>query len=597
MNPASSSSDYPWSAHYDKDVPLNLNYPEGSLDDLFFTAVQQSPQATALIFFGKKISYEELGNSVRKTAIALAQLGINSGDRVALLLPNCPQYVISYYGILSIGCVVVPINPLSTESELLHIFRDAQVRVVISLDLFAEKLEKVRDTCRLSEETQLLEYSFYTSLNEFMPFPLQILYPFTRKISLEAKSRLKKANHLKTLYSFEQPQTSTNGLSQRSKITKRDIRNDLAVLIYTGGTTGKPKGVMLSHYALVANAFQAVAWVQMNQQDRLLTVLPVFHGFGMSVCMNAPLISGASCILVPRFQKDDLLKAIHRFHPTLFAGVPTMYISLINHPQLERYDLSSLRGCFVGAAPLAPEVKKHFEELTGSKLMEGYGLTEAVTALCANPYQRINKTGSIGIPFPDVHIQIRDIDSGERELLPREIGELALMGPELMLGYYNRPEETAYALRNGWLYTGDIGYKDEDGYFYIVDRKKDMIITGGFNVYPREVEDVLYEHPAIMEACVLGVPDDYRGERIMAFVTLKEDKTVNEKELITFCREFLLPYKIPQTIEIRSELPKTAIGKILRRSLREQVLNTQVNKVDESSIKESSMEAAPTEET
>lgn len=568
----------------DKGVPLYLSYPDGSLDEQFLSTVEKYPEETALLFFGSKISYEGLGNAVQQLARALSELGIHPGDRVALLLPNCPQYVISYYAILHVGGVAVPVNPLSTESELLHIFRDAQVRVVMSLDLLAGKLEKVRDTCRLSEEPQLLEYTFYTSLNEFMPFPLKLFYPLTRKLSSEAKTRLKKAKRwndlLFTDYDLFSKHSPTN--HTQLKVKHRDMYNDLAVLIYTGGTTGKPKGVMLSHFSLVANACQAAAWVEMNESDRLLTVLPVFHGFGMSVCMNAPLISGASCILVPRFNQNDLLRAIHRFRPTLFAGVPTMYISLNNHPRLERYDLSSLRGCFVGAAPLAPEVKRRFESLTGSKLMEGYGLTEAVTALCANPYQGINKTGSIGIPFPDVQIQIRDIDSGERELPPHEVGELALTCPELMLGYYNRPDETAYALRNGWLYTGDLGYRDEDGYFYIVDRKKDMIITGGFNVYPREVEDVLYEHPAVKEACVIGVPDDYHGERVMAFVSLKEDETANDKELISFCRQSLLPYKVPQTIEIRSDLPKTAIGKILRRALREQYLEQYHNRtVDE----------------
>ena len=254
-----------------------------------------------------------------------------------------------------------------------------------------------------------------------------------------------------------------------------------------------------------------------------------------------------------------------------------MYIGLINHPHLGKYNLSSLRGCFVGAAPLAPEIKRQFEELTASRLMEGYGLTEAVTALCANPYRGINKTGSIGIPFSDVVIRIRDIETGEMDLLPLEVGEIVLSGPEVMLGYYNRPEETASTIRDGWLYTGDLGYMDNDGYFFIVDRKKDMIITGGFNVYPREVEDVLYQHPAVKETSVIGLPDDYKGERVKAFITLREGATVTEPEIINYCKQHLLPYKVPQQVEIRSELPMTAIGKILKRVLREEDTGVSTN--------------------
>jgi len=550
----------PWTKHYDSEVPITLKYPTVSLDELFRKSVEEHAEAIALVFFGKNIRYRQLGHYVNNLATALQGIGIQQGDRIALLLPNCPQYVISYFAILSIGAVVVPINPLSTESELLHIFRDGQVRVVIGLDLLAGRLENVRDTCHNSGEHHILEHTFYTALNEFMPVPLKILYPFSRTFSDETKTRLPQCKWFKPLLKQE---------SQPLIPTTIDIIRDIALLIYTGGTTGKPKGVMLSHQALVANATQGAAWVQMQEDDRLLAVLPIFHGFGMSVCMNAPLISGSSCVLIPRFNVDDILKGIHRFQPTLFAGVPTMYIGLINHPNLVRYNLSSLRGCFVGAAPLAPEVKRQFEKLTESRLMEGYGLTEAVTALCANPYRGVNKTGSIGIPFADVIMQVRDIETGKIILPPQEIGEIVLTGPEIMLGYYNQPQETASAIRDGWLYTGDIGYMDEEGYFYIVDRKKDMIITGGFNVYPREVEDVLYLHPAVREACVIGIKDDYKGELVKGFITLREGAMVKEGDIITFCRKHLLPYKVPEQVEIRQELPKTAIGKILKRSLRE----------------------------
>lgn len=550
-----------WTQYYDPEVPVRLDYQGARLDELFRQSVANHSDAVALIFFGQKILYQDLGNYVHSLASALQTIGVQQGDRVALLLPNCPQYVISYYAVLSLGAIVVPINPLSTESELLHIFRDAEAGIAISLDLLAGRLESVRTTCRQAGERYILKETFYTALNEFMPLPIKIFYPLTKKLSPQAKERLPHCRRFKSLLNQEAlPLTSGNP----------DLHKDIAVLIYTGGTTGKPKGVMLSHHALLANALQGISWVQMGKDDRLLAVLPIFHGFGMSVCMNAPLLSGSSCVLLPRFTGDDLLKGIHRFQPTLFAGVPTMYIGMINHPRLSRYNLSSLRGCFVGAAPLAPEIKRQFEDLTGSRLMEGYGLTEAVTAVCANPYQGINKTGSVGIPFPDISMEIRDMDGGEKVLPPHEIGEIVLKGPDLMLGYYNQPEETALTTREGWLYTGDMGYMDDDGYFYIVDRKKDMIITGGFNVYPREVEDVLYLHPGVQEACVIGIPHDYKGELVKAFITLKDNEQVGEEELIAFCREYLLPYKIPQQIEIRPELPKTAIGKILKRSLRQE---------------------------
>jgi len=580
---------FPWHVFYDQDVPHTLDYPEVPLHELVRRSFERHPEQTALIFFGKHLSYKDVGKGVQRLAEALVDLGINAGDRIALLLPNCPQYVIAYYAILQAGAVVVPINPLSTEAELMYIFRDAGVRMAIALDLLVDRVENVRESLRNSGEDRLLEHVFYTGLNKYMPFPLKVIYPFTRKLSSESKKRLRRAARFQGLLSgagriaaiSTQPPAaedspvaalaSADPCRDEQRSTP-DIRRDPAVLLYTGGTTGKPKGVMLSHYALVCNAWQAVTWVNMNTQDRLLTVLPIFHGFGMSVGMNAPLIAGSSCVLIPRFSSDEILKAIDCYRPTLFAGVPTMYIALINHPDLPKYQLSSLRGCFVGAAPLAPEIKRRFEQLTGSKLMEGYGLTEAVTAICANPLHGVNKTGSIGIPFPDVEIEIRDLETGTKRLPPNETGELVVRCPELMLGYYNRPEETRKALRDGWLYTGDIGYMDDDGYFFIVDRKKDMIITGGFNVYPREVEDILYEHPAVKEACVIGLPHDYKGEMVVAYVTLKEGMKATEQELIAFCRQFLVPYKVPSKVEFRSELPKTAIGKVLRRALREMAL-------------------------
>jgi long-chain acyl-CoA synthetase len=528
------------------------------MHELFRKTVGEKPGSRALMFFGKAVSYGELGGLAESAAQALMKTGISRGDRVALLLPNCPQFVIAYYGILMAGATVVPVNPLSTETELLHIFRDGEVKAVIALDLLAGRLESVRDRCREAGEAHLLVNTYYTSLKEFMPFPLSLLYPLKQKLPPAARERLSGGGRFGDLLK-----------DKPGKSPAVDFCGDTAVLIYTGGTTGKPKGVMLSHHNLVVNAMQCAAWGGISTEDSILAVLPVFHGFGMSVCMNATVINGGTCVLLPRYEVGDLLKSLHRYRPTLFAGVPTMYNGLINHPDIKKYDLTSLRGCFVGAAALAPEIKRRFEDLTGGNLMEGYGLTEAVTAICCNPYRGVNKTGSIGIPFPNVVMKIRDLEN-ERDLPPGEVGELIIQAPDVMLGYYNRADETAEALKDGWLHTGDMGYMDEEGYFYIVDRKKDMIITGGFNVYPREVEDVLYQHSAVNEASVIGVPDQHRGEMVKAYVTLKEGCAAAPEEIISFCREHLLPYKVPRQVEIRGELPKSVIGKILKKTLREQ---------------------------
>ncbi len=550
----------PWAKAYDPAVPLNLEYPEVTLCSLLQQTAETKGERTALIYFGKTLTYAELADYVSRMAKGLKQLRLARGDKIAIILPNCPQYVISYYAGLLAGLTVIPVNPLSTASELLHIFRDSGVQVVVCLDLLAGRLEGVRDKLQQNGEYRIAQHVYYTSLKDFMPFPLKLLYPLKQKMPPEAKACLADAKTYLSLLNDPGPSLEMPPL---------DVHKDLAVLIYTGGTTGKPKGVMLSHYALVVNAVQVSAWVDMKGEDRRLTVLPLFHGFGMSVCMNSTIVSGGSSVLLPRFDAGNVLKSMAKYKPTLFAGVPTLYIALINHSKFKKSALSSLKACYVGAAALAPEVKKQFEELTGARLMEGYGLTEAVTAICANPYNGANKTGSIGMPFSDVVMAIRDVETGEKELSANEVGEIVLQSPSVMLGYYQRPGETALVLRNGWLYTGDIGYMDEDGYFYIVDRKKDMIITGGFNVYPREVEDVLYSHPAIKEASVIGAPDPYKGERVKAYVTLKDGAAVQESEVIAFCREHLIPYKVPRQVEFCRELPKTAIGKVLKRALRE----------------------------
>lgn len=548
--------DQPWLSSYDPDVPPHLNYPEKPLFALLKESIQEHSQRTALIFYNRKISYVQLGEYIDHLSGALKDAGVKQGDRVAVILPNCPQYVIAYYAVMQLGACVVPVNPLSTERELSHIMEDAQIRMAIALELFAVPLENVRKTF-LDAGSSLLERVVYTSVADFLPLPKRIVYRLKAKAPRGLQLR------------FMALISSAEKIEQ---VASPNVRSDPGLLVYTGGTTGTPKGILLSHYALVVNALQCRAWVGAFAKKRFLAVLPLFHGFGMSVAMNSILLHGGTVILLPRYQPGEVLRAIHRHRPALFAGVPAMFIGLLNQPELNRYDLSSLRGCFVGGASLPTEVKRQFEKLTGSRVMEGYGLTEAVTAKCANPYGGVNKTGSIGIPFPDTLLRIVDVETGARELEPGEVGEIVVQSPDLMLGYHQRQQETASTLRDGWLYTGDLGYMDEDGYFYVVDRKKDMIITGGFNVYPQEVEEVLHMHPAVKEACVIGLPDDYRGEMVKAFVIPKDNAQVKPDELMVFCRQNLLPYKVPREVELCRDLPKSAIGKVLRRIVKERAV-------------------------
>jgi len=538
--------DYPWAKHYPPHVPLNLIYPEKSLYELFREKAWNN-ENPALIFFNTRISYQKLLEYTENLALNLKKLNLAPGDRVGVMLPNSPQYVIVYLALMAAGIIAVPLNPLLSERELQFIVDDAGVKAIFALTLFTDKLKNFTGVKKI-----------YTSVADFLSFPLNFLYKLKEKepeISYDLKEIFAFLPFLKTTGEFTYQKT-------------RDLKNDPAVIIYTSGTTGKPKGVMLSEYALVVNAWHVKAWGDLTSRDIMLTILPIFHGFGMSVGMNAPLLAGSTIVLMPRFSVEEFFKGVAKHRPTLFAGVPTMFVAMLNHKDLTKYDLSSFRGCFVGAAAMPPEVKEQFEKLTGAQILEGYGLTEAVTAKCCNPYRGVNKTGSIGIPFPDTVMEIVDAFTGE-PLPPGEIGEIRLKSPDLMLGYYQNDEATREVLKDGWLYTGDIGKMDEDGYFYIVDRKKDLIITGGFNVYPREVEDVLYSHPEVKEACVLGAPDPYYGEIVKAYVVLKEGAKTSVEDLKAFCRENLTHYKVPKVIELKEDLPKSAIGKILRRALKE----------------------------
>ncbi|MGQ9558824.1 MAG: long-chain-fatty-acid--CoA ligase [Desulfurispora sp.] len=548
-----------WLNHYPPGVPASLTYPRATLYDALRETAGRYPHHTATIFMDGRLTYRQLLEQVDKMAAALQkQLGVQKGDRVALMLPNLPQMVIAYYAVLAAGAVCVGVNPMYTERELSHQIKDAGAKVIILLDLLYPKVEAVR-------EKSGLEKLVVTGIKDYLPFPKNLLYP----LKARREGQLAHIPRRPDIYWFSRLINQSDGLFQRPDI---DPEKDLAVLQYTGGTTGLSKGAMLTHRNIYANALQLCVWDtdKKTGQEVSLCVLPFFHSYGMTVCMNISVFNGYTMVLIPRFDVKMLLESIQRYRANLFPGTPTIYVALINHPDTPKYDLSSIRGCLSGAAPLPLEVKQKFEAITGGVLVEGYGLSETSPVALSNILSRQHDpgtVGAIGLPLPDTLVKIADLETGQRELPPGQVGEICVKGPQVMVGYWNRPEETAAALRDGWLYTGDIGYMDERGYTFIVDRKKDLIIAGGYNIYPREVEEVLYEHPKVREAAVIGVADPYRGETVKAFVVLKEGEQASEQEIMDYCRQKLAAYKIPRLVEFRSELPKTNVGKILRRVL------------------------------
>jgi long-chain acyl-CoA synthetase len=547
-----------WLKHYDKEVPTTIDYPHIPLYQLLEDSASKFPEGACTRFFGKQLTYREINELSDRFAAGLRELGVQKGDRVALLLPNSPQFVITYYGLLKAGAVIVPLNPTYTARELAFHFSDSNTETAITIPLFLNKVAE------LGGQTPLKRI-IYSRLADFMPFPLSLIMGFREGRQIKGVGKLPDGL---TLVNMKDMLEGAPPADFRPESVDVD---ETAVLIYSGGTTGIAKGIMLSHFALVANTHQVAAWGSIDEQDRLLAVLPFFHGFGMSVLMNAPILVGGEMTILPRFSPKDVAKAIEKYKPTFFIGVPTMFVALSNLPDIGRYDFSSLKGIFVGAAPLTQAIKDDFEAKTGGRMIEGYGLTEAVTAIMANPYRGMHKLASIGIPFSDVEAKIVSIDDG-RDLPPGELGEIVLKSPTLMIGYYNLPEETAEAVQEGWLYTGDIGYMDEDGYFYITDRKKELIIVGGFNVFPREIDELIYQHPKVKEGICVGLPDPYKGERIKCYIILKEGEMATEEEFIDYFKENLIDYKVPSDIEFRTELPKSAIGKILRRALKEEEL-------------------------
>ncbi|WP_346297628.1 long-chain fatty acid--CoA ligase [Geoglobus acetivorans] len=550
-----------WLKHYDEWVRPSLEYPEIPLFRLLEDTARTKPENTAIVFFGKEIAYRELDALSNRLANYLKSLGIKKGDGVILAMPNIPQYVVSYYAVLKAGGIVVQANPIYTEREFKHIASNSEARVAIILD-------QIFDNVYPLKRDGLVDHIILAKVEDYLPFPLSFLYRFKKKkVKVPAETGI---HEWKAALASEE-------LKERPEVNPKE---DIAVHQYTGGTTGFPKAAMLTHYNLVANVYQTIEWIPgKGEGDVFLGALPYFHVFGMTTSMNAPVAVGAPMILVPDPRDiKRVIQAIDKYRVSIFCGVPTLFNAILNYPDLKKYDLSSLKACISGAAPLPVELKRSFEKETGSKLIEGYGLSETSPVTHGNPFYGLNKEGSIGIPFPDTYALV--IDEEGKVLPVGEIGELAIYGPQVMKGYYKMEEETRKTLVSGWLLTGDMAKMDEDGYFYIVDRKKDVIIAGGYNIYPREVEEVLYEHPAVLEAAVVGVPDKYRGETVKAFIVLRPEHRdkVTEKDIEQFCRQKLAAYKVPRIIEFVDELPKSAVGKVLRRVLRDQ----EVKKMEQS---------------
>ncbi len=544
-----------WLKNYDKGVPYDIECNVTRPYDFLFDTAKKFPDKDALIFFNYRLNYKTLLEQVDKFASFLTNLGVVKGDRVAIDLPNSPQYVISYYAINKIGAIEVQISPTYYYVELNHILEDSKPKVLITFDDIVPRLKDIK-----YKEMKVV----VTRIQDYLRFPLSFLY------TLQQKSKGKYVKIDENYISFKEFQKYP---SYDKTLGDKD---DIAVLQYTGGTTGIPKGAMLTNYNLVCNTLQSLSVIPEVEMGKeyIISSIPFFHVFGMTVAMNFPVRIGATLLIQPKPELRGIFKFIKKYKPIFFPGVPTIYINMLNDEMIKKVDMTPVKYCISGSAPLPVDVIQKWEKITnGGHLIEGYGLTEASPVTHINPLNGKIKPGSIGVPVASTYAKIVDIETGDKEMPIGEEGELVIKGPQVMKGYWNNEEETRNVLRDGWLFTGDIAKMDEDGYFYIVDRKKDIIIVGGFNVYPREVEEILYQHPKIKEAAVVGVKEDVHGEIVKAYVVLKDGETATEQEIIDFFQGKIAKFKIPRKIEFRKELPKTMVGKVLRRELREKEEN------------------------
>jgi len=554
-------SDKPWLASYEDGVPEHVDYETACLPEFLERSAADFPDTMALSFQGYSVAYRQLKEMVDQFATVLNGFGIGKGDAVALLLPNVIPCVVAYYAILKIGAVAVMNNPLYSDRELEHQFNDSGSTVLVTLDLLGNRMIDLRPKTKIRQIV-------ITSIGDYLPWPKSWLFPLVakkKKLAADVKSA-------QDVYRWKNVLANTQPNPPKVPLDFADV----AQYQYTGGTTGVSKGVILTQGNLSKQVQQIRAWFPNLKagEEIMLGALPFFHVFGLSTSMNFAIYMGWGNILVPKPQPDPLLEAMAKFRPTFAPLVPTMFIGLLNHPKIDRTDLTSIKGCFSGSAPLPVEVIREFEKKTKAVIVEGYGLTETTPVTHINPFSGgKRKIGSIGIPIPDTECRIVDLERGIDDVPVGESGEVLIRGPQVMTGYLDKPEETAATLtKDGWLHTGDIGKMDEEGYFYIVDRKKDMIISGGYNIYPRDIEEVFFEHPRVMEATAIGVPHPKRGEAVKVFVVPMEGAAPTEAELMEFIQPKLAKYKWPESIEFRKELPKTNVGKVLKKDLRAEVL-------------------------
>ncbi|MEO0254111.1 MAG: long-chain fatty acid--CoA ligase [candidate division WOR-3 bacterium] len=546
-----------WIKFYDKGVKSDIEIPKVPLFHFLLETVKNFPEKDAYIFFDKRTKFKELLVECKKFASFLKENGIKKKDRVALLLPNTPHFIISYYGTMMAGGIVVQLNPLLSDREVSLLLKNSGSKVLVILDILLPRFLN-------SVKSSNIDFLIVAQIDEYFPLVKRIGFKFL-KILKGINEKLKGLNRK---YFFFREIENYKEIEDFEKI---DPEEDIASLQYTGGTTGIPKGAMLTHYNLVANTLQTMEWVPdlRKGEEVVMGVLPFFHVYGMSVALNFSIASGSTLIIVPKFHTKEILENIEKYKVTIFPGVPQMYQAINNFKDIKKYKLSTIRACISGAAPLPPQVKDKFEELTGAKLVEGYGLSEASPVTHCNPIYGKNKRGSIGIPFPNTLAKIVDLEKGEKEMPIGEPGELIVKGPQVMKGYWKSEEETKKVIRDGWLFTGDIAKMDEEGYFYILDRKKDLIIVSGFNVYPRNVEEALLSHPKIKDVACVGIPYERTGEAVKVFIVPKEGETLTKEEVIEFSRKNLAKYEVPVEVEFVREIPRTAVGKTLRRVLKE----------------------------
>ena len=552
----------PWLASYPEGVPAEVDFPKVPLTRLLDDAASSFPTGTAIAFLGTTLTYRELQSSVDRFAASLKRLGVSKGDRVAIVLPNCPQNVIATYAVLRLGAVVVQHNPLYTEAELRHQLADCGAQVVVCLDRVYATVEKVRrDTA--------LQHVVVTSIADYLPasarLKLKLPLKKAKRVRAEITASLPKSAPVKQFLTLVKT-------TESARQVEVDPDEDLALLQYTGGTTGLSKGAMLTHANLVSNAYMNRLWDTgaVAGKEVSLAVLPLFHAYGLTVAMNATILLGGTLVLLPRFDLDQVFEAIDKWKPTMFPGVPPIYKALTDSPKVRDHDLRSIRLCVSGAMKLPTEIQEQFERISGAALVEGYGMTETSPSTHCNPVSGTRKPGSIGVPLPGTRCKVVEQDDPTREVPPGQPGELAIAGPQVFRGYWGREDTTGVFTDDGYVLTGDVAVMDDDGFFSIVDRKKELIIAGGFNIYPSEVEEVLFRLPGVADCVVVGVPDKYRGETVKAYVVVQPGATVTASDVTGHCARELTAYKVPKVVEFRDSLPRTVVGKVLRRVLLEE---------------------------